>query len=110
MTWSAPSSCGHPGRDDVVGAEQLCDRLDDLRAGGRDDDDVATGLVVLGDQRESLRIHDRVDVLVQRLVDDLRDLGDVPARCERRQVGAHPLGLVGVGAADEVDELGVRRA
>ena len=79
-------------------------------AGGGHDDDVVAQLVVLGDEVHRLRVDVRVDELVHRLRDDLLHLADVPPSRERRQVGAHPLGLVGVRAADHEQEVGVGAA
>ena len=61
------------------------------------------------DQADGLVVHEGVDDVVQRVADDLLDRLDVPARAELRHELPHLLHLVVVGAADEVDELGVRR-
>ena len=49
----------------------------------------------------------RVDDVVQRLVDDRLDLFDVPAGAHIGDVGPHPVHLVVVGARHQEEELGV---
>ncbi len=61
-------------------------------------------------RRHGLVVHERVDDVVQRVGDDLAHRRDVPAGAQLRHELPHLLHLVVVGAADEVDELGVRRA
>ena len=51
----------HPRGDDPVGAEHLADRLDDLGARRRHDDDVATGRAVLLDEGDGLVVDERLD-------------------------------------------------
>ena len=65
---------------------------------------------MLLDQRHGLVVHQRVDDVVEGVGDDLAHGRDVPAGAELRHELPHLLHLVVVGAADEVDELGVRRA
>ena len=59
---------------------------------------------------DRLVVDERVDDVVQRVGDDLAHRRDVPAGAQLRHELPHLLHLVVVGAADEVDELGVRRA
>ena len=98
------------GGDDVVRPEHLADRLDDLGAGRRHDDDVASGGVVVLDELDRLveddRVDDRVQGLGHRLTHDL----DVPAGDHLGEVVAHLLELVVVGAAGREHELGVGAA
>jgi hypothetical protein len=63
-----------------------------------------------GDEFDRLGVDQRADDLVQGLVDDVADLLHVPSRTHRRQVLAHPLHLVLVGAGERKDELGVSAA
>ena len=65
---------------------------------------------MLGDQLDRLVVDQRVDDLVQRLVDDVPDLLDVPTGAHRGQVVAHPIHLILVGAGQREHELGVRAA
>ena len=105
-----PSTSSSRLGDHDVRAEQRADRLDDLGAARGDDHDVAAGELVLLDQADGLVVDQRVDDVVQRVGDDLADRGDVPTGDERGHERAHLLHLVVVGAAEDVDELGVRRA
>ena len=61
-------------------------------------------------RRDRLVVDERVDDVVQGVGDDLADRRDVPAGAQLRHELPHLLHLVVVGAADEVDELRVRRA
>jgi hypothetical protein len=62
---------------------------------------------VLLDQVRRLRVDQRVDDLVQGLPDDLVHGGGVPAGHHRGQLGAQALHLLGVGAGEGEDQLGV---
>ena len=89
------------------GAEGLGDRADDLLAGGRDDDDVASAQLVIGDQIGRLGEDQWVDDVVQRLADDRLDLFDVPPCAHIGDVIAHAVHLVVVGTRHQEEELGV---
>ena len=62
------------------------------------------------DQLDRLVVDDGVDQLVQGLGHDFSDLLDGPATTHVLQVLPHSLHLIVVGAAGEVDELGVGAA
>ena len=59
--------------------------------------DVSARRLVLVDQANRLVVDQRIDDLVQRLVDDVADLRGVPPGTHRREKRAHPLDLVFVG-------------
>ena len=61
-------------------------------------------------RRDGLVVDERVHHVVQRVRHDLAHRGDVPAADQLGHEVPHLLHLVVVGAADHVDELGVRRA
>ena len=61
-----------------VGAEHRADRLDHLGAARRDDDDVATGQLVLLDQADRFVVDQRVDDVVEGVRHDLPHRRDVP--------------------------------
>ena len=97
----------HAGGDHVIGAEHSGDGFDQFGAARRDDHHVAPGGMVLVDERDRLPVDRRLDEVDERLGDDLSDLLHLPSGHHRRDVLAHPLHLVVVGAGEQEDDVGV---
>ena len=105
-----PSSMHHLGRDDVVGAEHCADGLDHLAARLADDDDVVpTRRCSSIRPTASSYTMGSTAGAASRHTMSLTVCTCHPAACDC-EVLAHPLHLVVVGPADEVDELGVGAA
>jgi len=98
---------GHLGADGFVHAQPRPDRFDDLGAGGGDDDHIAAGRLVFGDELDRLLVDDRLHNAVECLAYDLADLFHVPAGGQLRQVDPHTLHLVVIGPGGQVHQLGV---
>ena len=80
------------------GAEGAGDRCDDLFTRSRHDDDVVSTQLVICDQIGRLGEDEWIDDVVQSLRDDGLHLFHVPARTHRRQMLAHALHLIVIGA------------
>jgi secretion/DNA translocation related CpaE-like protein len=97
----------HSRRDHMIGADHFANRPHHFFARGRNDDDIASGGFVLCDEFDCLVIDQRINDLVQRLVDDVTDLLHVPSGAHCGEVVPHSVHLVFVGASEGEHKLGV---
>jgi hypothetical protein len=102
-----PVDGDHPGGHHPVRPEHLPDGADHLRAAAGHDDDLAARGPVLLDQVGRLGVDEGVDDLVQGLPDDVGHHGGIPAGGHRGDLAPQPLHLIGIGAGEGEDELGV---